>query len=241
MGRRVSKSDWADLPATTFFASASTVGASNRLRIAISTSSVLRIRLDQLGGPAASDRPAQKSCRQSQPAQAPEPRQTASTGSPLRRARAAPARRRHVRRRKRSTVELAVRRQRQRINNHKCRRHHVVGQARTRAAPAAQDASTALPADATTYATRRFWPGVSSRAITTACATPASHSRTASISPGCNPEPAQLRLLVGPTPQTPKPPSKSPPRQIPRPVHPAARRTIPIRRNRSAVSPGRFK
>ena len=39
------------------------------------------------------------------------------------------------RRRQRSAVKLAVRRQRQPINNHKCRRHHVVRQPRTKSRP----------------------------------------------------------------------------------------------------------
>ena len=47
-----------------------------------------------------------------------------------RRARRAHRRGREVRRRQRPPVELAVRRQRQPIQQHECRRHHVVGQAR---------------------------------------------------------------------------------------------------------------
>ena len=59
----------------------STVGASNRLRIASSTSRAERMRRSA-ASPAASARPARRSCRRCRPARAPAPRRTARTGSP---------------------------------------------------------------------------------------------------------------------------------------------------------------
>ena len=69
----------------------------------------------------------------------------------LRRARrAAHAAGGEVGRRQRPAVELAVRRQRQRVQHHERRRHHVVGQARGQHAPAAPPASALAPVAGTT-------------------------------------------------------------------------------------------
>ena len=171
--------------------SISTVGASNRLRIAISTSSAARMR--PISRVASSEWPPSSKKLSSMPT-AVEPQRLGKQPAQhllLRRARQPPHRRhRRLRGRQRAPVELAVRRQRQPIEHHKRRRHHVVRQAR------AQDARAALqhpappcrpppphrPRDAATAAAAPAL--VLARATTAACATPACRNSAASISPG---------------------------------------------------------
>ena len=103
----------------------STVGASNRLRIAILTSRTEWMRL--ISRVASSEwPPSAKSCRRCRPARPPAPRRTGRTGS-LPAACAAYALSPDLRRRQRRAVELAVRGQRQPIQHYEAGRHHVVG------------------------------------------------------------------------------------------------------------------
>ena len=117
-------------------ASASTVGASNRLRIASSTSRVARMRL--ISRVASSECPPSSKKLSSMPTRS-TPQHLGEQPAQdllLRRARRT-ARRRGVqlRRRQRAAVELAVRRQRQPLQHHERRRHHVVRQARRNMRP----------------------------------------------------------------------------------------------------------
>ena len=105
-----------------------TVGASNRLRIATSTPSTARMRL--ISRVASSEWPpsAKKSSsmptRSSRSTSANSSHSISSCGVRG----AAPHRGADLRRRQRPPVELAVGRQRQRVQHHEGRRHHVVGQ-----------------------------------------------------------------------------------------------------------------
>ena len=108
----------------------STVGASNRLRIASSTSRVARIRL--ISRVASSEWPPSAKKLSSIPTRSSPSTSRKQRAQHLlaRRARTAHDRRGEIGRRQRTPVELAVRRQRQSLQHHKRRRHHVVRQAR---------------------------------------------------------------------------------------------------------------
>ena len=154
--------------------------------------------------------------------------------------------RRKLRRRQRTPVELAVRRQRQTLQHHNRRRHHVLRQSSRQRSPKQSRLRHRSP--------RRRRP----------------HSRPAARLPGpvlarhhnrlrharlpqqhsldlarLDPEPAQLDLRVRP-PQKLQHTVGTPPRQVPGPVHP---RTRPApagapcgsATNRSAVSPARLQ
>ena len=153
------------------FASSHTVGASNSARSGISTERD-RGTAPPPASPAASARPARRSCRASRPARAsaPPPRSRASTSSTgVRGATYSPRTHRVCfRRRQRLAVDLAVRRQRQRLQHHKRRRHHVIGQLSLSDARAARPHPSPPASAATTYATSRLSPAASSRATTTA-------------------------------------------------------------------------
>ena len=139
---------------------------------------------------------------------------------------------RKLRRRQRTTVELAVRRQRQPIQHHDRRRHHVVRQARAPAPPAApagiQRSPPQPPPHSRPAACRDAAaeppppePAPSSRATTTACDTPGLPQQHSLDLARLDPEPAKLDLRVRP-PQKLQHPVRTPPRQVPGPVHPAA-------------------
>ena len=140
----------------------------------------------------------------------------------LRRARPAPHARREVRRRQRLAVELAVGGQRQPLQNHQCRRHHVVGEAATQMRPQcrrhpqpdrppqphrppAACCPACPPAPSPPPAPRSHAAPAPPRSRQAQCGTRAA-------SPGCRHAPESPK---------PRPP---PARQIPSPVHPAPRR-----------------
>ena len=132
-------------------------------------------------------------------------------------------------RRQRLAVHLAVGRQRQRLEHHEGRRHHVLGQPRrdrrATARPRASRSSTVRrrprrrPA---AHRPRRQSP--STRASTTASRTPGWAARAASISPSSMRKPAHLDLVV----------------QAPQELHLAVRQAAaaPGRRVRYSRAPG---
>ena len=132
-----------------------------------------------------------------------------------------------IRGRKRPAVELAVRGQRQPIEQHKRRRHHVVGQPLRKIRP--QRCRIHRPTGSRNHIGHQ--PLVAGLILT------GNHRRLANIRAprqrrldlaGLDPEPAQLHLIVG-APQKLQHPVRAPARQIPGPVHPAARRPEPVR------------
>ena len=166
--------------------SAATLGASNRLRIATSTSSAARIRLIRRVAnsecPPSSKKLSSTPTRGSPSTSANSPHSSASCG--LRGARCtAPGRK--LRRRQRTAVQLAVRRQRQTLQHHDRRRHHVLRQhPRQRSPKQSRLRHHSRPRSPNHIADQPRPPAPSSRATTTACDTPACRSSTASISPG---------------------------------------------------------
>jgi hypothetical protein len=145
----------------------------------------------------------------------------------LRRARPAPHAHRHIRRRKRLAVELAVGGQRQPLQHHKCRRHHVVGKAATQMRPQRRGVRSLIG--------RRNHIGHQPLAARHVLArhhrrlrhAPVPHQRRLDLA-RLNAEPAHLHLAVG-TPQKVQNPIRTPARQVPGPIHPAPRRTKRIR------------
>ena len=228
--------------------SAATLGASNRLRIATSTSSAARIR--PISRVASSECPPSSKKLSSRP--------TRSTPQHLGKQ---PAQHRLLRRRaapgalagrtssgagsaRRSSLPFGV--SGSRSSTTKRRRHHVLRQ-RSAPAPHASACGIAPPprlrrhhiADQPLAAAAAS----ASRATTTACATARLPQQHRLDLARLDPEPAQLHLRVGP-PQELQHAVRPPPRQVPGPVHPAARRrTAPCgsATNRSAVSPARFR
>src|SRR5712691_1971194 len=152
----------------------------------------------------------------------------------LRRARHTPyPRRRQVRRRQRTPVELAVRCQRKTIQNHNRRRNHVVGQARPHMRPQPRRIGPP-PRRRNHIADQPLAPAhVLARNNRRLRHAPVPHQRSLDLA-GLNAEPAQLHLPIRP-PDKLQFPLTPPPRQIPGPVHPAPQspkqvRNKPLRR-----------
>ena len=152
--------------------SAATVGASNRLRIASSTSSAERMRL--ISRVASSEWPPSSKKLSSMPTRS-SPSTSANSAHSISSCGVRGSRRTcagvRLRRRQRPAVELAVGRQRQPVQHHERRRHHVVRQAR--AEMRAQRRGIGARARGRHHIGHQpLVPGPSSRAITAACATP---------------------------------------------------------------------
>src|SRR5712691_10528410 len=146
----------------------------------------------------------------------------------LRRARQTPyPRRRQVRRRQRTPVELAVRRQRKTIQNHNRRRNHVVGKAQPHMRPQPRRIGT-RPRRRHHIADQPLAPApVLARNHRRLRHAPVPHQRCLDL-PRLNAEPAQLHLPIRP-PDKVQYPLTPPPRQIPGPVHPPPRTPKPVR------------
>ena len=206
--------------------------------------------------------PADQPCRQERvPAKLKEvvvdanPRQTQHLGIELTedRLRGRPRRTQHpactaLRLRKRATVQLAVRRQRQSIQHHNRRRHHVVRQPRRNRRPQRRQVERYGRTDRHAFGTRA---ALSALAVLSVPGTLARHHvadqppapgavvarhhnglRYAGLLQqhsldlaGLDPEPADLDLRIG-APQKLQHPIGTPPRQVPGPVHPAPGRTM---------------
>ena len=144
-----------------------------------------------------------------------------------------------LRRRQRPAVDLAVRRERQRVQRHERRRHHVVGQAAPQHAPAAPPASH--------LAGRRHHVGDeppvarprSSRATTAACA----HRRVRAPAPPrsrparCGSRGSSPVVDAAEELQRRRRPASAPDRRCGTAARPASAERVGT--NRSAVSPGR--
>ncbi len=146
----------------------------------------------------------------------------------LRRAWLAPKRRtRQLRNRQRTAVQLAVRRQRQTLQNNDRGRHHVVGQPAPQRAAKRRHIQRRRPRSNhvthQTNLTRAVLPRHNSRLRNSRLA----KQRRLDLA-RLDPEPAQLHLRIGPTQEL-KNTVRTPARQIPGPVHPAARNTIRVR------------
>src|SRR6266446_1697111 len=146
----------------------------------------------------------------------------------LRRARRSPnTPSRHLRRRQRPTVQLAVRRQRKTIQHHNRRRNHVVRQCPPhmrpklrprRPRPRRQNHIPHQPLVPSHLLPRNH------RSLRHA---PMPRQRRLNL-PRLNPEPANLHLLVTP-PHKLQNPVRTPPRQVPAPVHPHPRTPMRVR------------
>ena len=137
-------------------------------------------------------------------------------------------RRRQSSSRQRTAVQLAVRRQRQTIQHHKRGRHHVVRQPTTTAQREAPPHPAPHQSPQPHSQPDAPGPARSSRATTAACATPASRNQRSLDLARLDPEPAQLHLRVRAAQEL-KHAVRTPPPQVPGPVHPAPSRTIRVR------------
>ena len=231
-------------PSDSRSASAATLGASNRLRIATSTSSA---RAD----------PADQPRRQQRvPAELEEVVVDADPLDPqhlgkqraqdrlLRRraAHAAAPPATNLRRRQRTPVELAVRRQRQPLQHHDRRRHHVVRQAAADSAARSPAASSAAPAGRHHIAHQPLAaPRRRPRATTAACDTPACRSSTASISPGSIRNPRSFTCASARPRNSSTPSARHRARSPVRYIRLARHAPCGSATNRSAVRPARFR
>ncbi len=143
------------------------------------------------------------------------------------RTRHAPMPRAKFRRRQRSSVELAACRQRQTIQHHIRRRHHVLGKARRKM-------RTQLLRSRSPIRGRHH---IGHQPLAPAPFSARNHRRLRNRRMACerrrdlarlDAEPAQLHLVVGPS-QKLQHPVRTPAHQIPAPVHPAARRPERVR------------
>ena len=240
IGSSTSKSDSAGRPRVRRLVSASTVGASNRLRMLISASMLERIRL--INRIASSECPPSSKKLSSMPTRS-TPSTSANNPQRISSCGVRGARRACVGAEsglgQRAAVELAVRRQRQLVESDDRRRHHVVRQA-----------------GAEVLAQRRRRNALSDRhhigdePLVPRHVLARDHHRLRHAAlpqqrrldlARLDPESAQLHLLVRPAQEL-QHAVRAPPRQVAGPVHPA-RRPAPCgsATNRSAVSPARCR
>src|SRR5262245_27192895 len=145
----------------------------------------------------------------------------------LRRARQATSRRtRHLRCRQRSTVELAVRRQRKTIQNNIPRRHHMLGQQPTEMCAQILRRRRTLPSRNHIGHQPLATPTVLARNHRSLRDSPMPDQGSLDL-PRLDPEAAHLHLRIR-TPQKLQNPVRPPARQVPRAVHPAPRRSMRV-------------
>ena len=197
-----------------------------------------RARGSPAASPAASGRPARRSCPRSRraplPARPARSRTTAAPAPCAARRTASPCANVRLRLRQRAAVHLAVRRQRQRLQRHERRRHHVLRQ---------PPAHVLAQLRGRRRSRRRRPRAASSRtASTTTSRTSACARSAASISPSSMRKPAHLDLVIAAAEEL-EPPVRAPAHQVAGAVQPRIRGSPEngSGMNRSAVRSGRCR
>src|SRR5262245_50656083 len=132
----------------------------------------------------------------------------------------------HLRCRKRSTVQLAVRRQRKTIQNNIPRRHHVLGEQPTQMRPQLLPLRRTLPSRNHIRHQPLAAPTVLARNHRGLRYSPMPNQRRLDL-PRLDPEAAHLHLRIRAT-QKLQNPVRTPARKVPGPVHPAPRRSMRV-------------